>query len=199
MELSAHTRQTDRLLLAPLTSADTADVFRVYGDPATWAHLPAGRFSELAQAEHQVAASERSFRARGLGTWAVRVAAEGATTGLPEGAWIGSGGLQYLEDAGVWNLGYRLSPEAWGRSFATELARAAVTAGAQVAPAVPITARALVNNPASTAVLEKLGLTLVWEGERAGGEGAGSRTLLSRVYADRPLTATAFDWLVAHA
>lgn len=70
-------------------------------------------------------------------------------------------------------------------------------AGARVAPAVPITARALLRNPASIAVLEHAGLTCAWEGERAGGEG-DAEPLISRVYADRPLSAAALAWLVAN-
>lgn len=197
---SSHQRLTARLILEPLTPADAADLFQIYGDPATWEHLPDGRFTELAQAEQQVERSAASHRVRGLGMWGIRVGAAGATEELPAGTFIGSGGLQYVDDAGIWNLGYRLTPRAWGRGFATEISRAALEAGAVLAPEIPITARVLSNNPASVAVLDKLGLTLVWEGVPAhAGVGTGAAAPLRRVYADRELSPVARSWLVSNA
>lgn len=200
MTVSSHRRTTARLVLDPLTQADAADIFEIYGDPATWEHLPDGRFTELAQAEQQVEKSLASHRARGLGMWGIRIGEASATDELPAGTFIGSGGLQYVDEAGIWNLGYRLAPRAWGRGFATEISRAAVAAGAAIAPDVPITARVLSNNPASVAVLEKLGLALVWEGASASaGVGSGPAAPLRRVYADREPSPAAHEWLVRNA
>jgi len=198
---SSTARRTARLRLDPLTPADAEDVLRVYGDPDTWRHLPEGRLTGIDQALEHIESSERSLREHGLGTWAVRVDAAGADASLPEGAFIGSGGLRYLDDGDVWNLGYRLEPRAWGRGLATEIAVATLEAAAEVAPHVPVTGRVLANNPASVAVLEKLGFTLVWEGPRANVPAPedGSTPPLRRVYSDRALTPTAYDWLVAHA
>ena len=57
-------------------------------------------------------------RARhGLGSWAVRSASDHA--------FVGVGGVD-MTAGGVWNLGYRLAPAAWGQGFASEIALAAV-------------------------------------------------------------------------
>lgn len=191
---------TARLLLTPLQPGDAADIFRIYGDAGTWQHLPSGRFAEFSQAEQQIEKSQASFRECGLGMWAVRVGAEGATAALPAGTFIGSGGLQYLP-AGAFNLGYRLAPTAWGRGFASEISREALCAGGEVAPQLAITARVLTSNPASAAVLEKVGLSLHWEGVRAGEGSAGSAPAapLRRIYADRPLNEALHNWLVRNA
>lgn len=119
-------------------------------------------------------------------------------TPLPAGTFIGSGGAQYVADGGVWNIGYRLSPAAWGRGFATEVAREALRAARECAPGIPITARVLTNNPASITVLERLGLELMWEGATAASvENVGAP--LRRVYADRALPPAAERWLIANA
>lgn len=193
--------RTPRLSLEPLAPSDTEDLFRVYSDPRTWEHLPSGRLTQVEQAQERVERSARDVEKHGLGMWAVRVSAEGADATLPVGSFIGSGGLGYAAEAEVWNLGYRLDPAAWGRGLASEIARAAVAAAADVAPQVPVTARVLSNNPASVAVLEKIGLTLVWEGLRpdAAPEPDGTAPPTRRIYADRALTPAAMRWLVAHA
>jgi RimJ/RimL family protein N-acetyltransferase len=54
-------------------------------------------------------------------------------------------------------LGFVLAPEAWGKGFATEAARAMVEAGFGLTPAVEILASVRVENTASKSVLEKCG------------------------------------------
>jgi RimJ/RimL family protein N-acetyltransferase len=190
--------RTPRLRLSPLSDSDAEDVLRIYADAETWQHLPAGRFTSMDDARRHVAESIRSWREHGLGPWAVRLRQQqaGPDTG---GHLIGGGGVRYIEEAGVWNLGYRLDRASWGHGYATELARAAVRRAAQVEPRTPVTARVLAINPASVAVLEKAGLTMVWEGPKPDGAAQGDPSLLSRVYSDRPLGADATRWLIEHS
>ncbi|WP_081864208.1 GNAT family N-acetyltransferase [Mycetocola saprophilus] len=209
MRESHVTRLTRRLELSPLSHRDVDDLFRIYGDPATWVHLPEGRYIRREQAVRQVERAQDGHREQGLGMWALRVARGAGTADLPAGTFIGSGGAQFLAEGGVLNLGYRLSPVAWGRGFATEVATAALQAAAEVVPEIPVTARVLTNNPASVTVLEKVGLGLIWEGMGGlGGEAPAAaeanvpgegRTPLRRIYSDRALTPSAFSWLIANA
>ncbi|MGO2658338.1 GNAT family N-acetyltransferase [Mycetocola reblochoni] len=110
------------------------------------------------------------------------------------GRMIGTGGVRLLAEPAVWNLGYRLSPDSWGRGLATELARAALAAADALHPELPVTARAISDNRASTAVLDRLGLGLIWEGRPPSAPGS-----LRRVYSDRPLSSAATEWLIRHA
>jgi RimJ/RimL family protein N-acetyltransferase len=190
--------QTPRLVLRPLIRTDADEVLRIYGDAETWQHLPQGRFTSLVDAHRHIDDALESHRLHGLGPWAVRLRPEGESGSALETV-IGTGGIRHLGEPGVWNLGYRLDPRAWGQGYATELARAAMDAVAKVSPAVPVTARALVSNPASLAVLDKVGLSTVWEGVRTGGDPADGTPLVSRVYADRPLAPHAMEWLVRNA
>ncbi|WP_439693534.1 GNAT family N-acetyltransferase [Curtobacterium sp. SP.BCo] len=179
--------RTDRLLLTPLTPADIDDVHGVFSDARTWTHLPAGRHTVRASSVDLVQRKIGGRARHGLGSWAVRSAADHA--------FLGVGGVD-MTAAEVWNLGYRLAPSAWGNGYATEIAHAAVHAAHDVAPEVPVTGRVLTNNPASAAVLERAGLSLVWQGATSAALPDGVER---QVWADRALTRTQRAWLVANA
>ncbi len=146
--------RTDRLVLTPLTPADIDDAHAVFSDARTWAHLPSGRHVDRAPTVDLVQRKIGGRARHGLGSWAVRT---------PDGTFVGIGGVD-MTAAGVWNLGYRLAPSAWGNGYASEVAAAAVPEANRVAPCAPVTGRVLTNNPASAAVLRKAGLSLVWQG-----------------------------------
>jgi len=179
--------RTDRLLLTPLTPSDIDDVHAVFSDARTWTHLPAGRHTVRASSVDLVQRKIGGRARHGLGSWAVRSAADHA--------FLGVGGVD-MTAAGVWNLGYRLAPWAWGHGYATEIARAAVAAADDIVPEVPITGRVLTNNPASAAVLERAGLSLVWQGSTSSTLPDGVER---QVWADRALSRTQRAWLVANA
>jgi RimJ/RimL family protein N-acetyltransferase len=63
-------------------------------------------------------------------------------------------------------LGYALSPEVWGRGYATEAVRAAIDAAFGLTLAAEIEASVQVENPASRRVLEKAGFAHVGRGLR---------------------------------
>ncbi|WP_181397103.1 GNAT family N-acetyltransferase [Cryobacterium arcticum] len=196
--LAPATLSTARLRLEPLTWNDLAEVHAVYSDPGTWLHLPSGRHTTLALSEHSIAESQASWAASGLGRWAVRLRDSLPGTDLAAGTLIGVAAMMQM-DCGAYNLGYRLTPTSWGVGLATEAATAALAA-ARDAP-LPVTARALANNPASVRVLERIGLSRVWSGSGLPADPANSTataatahhvypasTRLERVvFADRPL------------
>jgi RimJ/RimL family protein N-acetyltransferase len=68
---------------------------------------------------------------------------------------VGSVGI-HPGDGGPAELGYWITPDAWGRGYATEAARA-VLAMADMLRIPELTARHFVDNPASGRVLRKLG------------------------------------------
>ncbi|MDO3696368.1 GNAT family N-acetyltransferase, partial [Curtobacterium flaccumfaciens] len=141
--------RTDRLLLTPLTPADIDDVHALFSDARTWQHLPTGRHVARSSSVDMVQRKIGGRARHGLGSWAVRSASDHA--------FVGVGGVD-MTAGGVWNLGYRLAPAAWGQGFASEIALAAVRAAGDTAPDVPVTGRVLTNNPASAAVLRRAGL-----------------------------------------
>lgn len=69
-------------------------------------------------------------------------------------------------------LGYRLRPDVWGRGFATEGARALVASALTRDGLLRVYAHALVANPGSIRVMEKVGLTYTGPWEYRGLPGA---------------------------
>jgi len=61
-------------------------------------------------------------------------------------------------DRDVLNLYYRLRPDAWGRGYATEVARTAVGLARSYMPHLPVIARTRLANIASIRTTERAGL-----------------------------------------
>jgi len=164
------------LVLERLTSAHLEGLHLVFSDPRTWEHLPSGRHTSYATTAALVDRCAESWDEFGLGPWAV----------LEDGAFVGMGGVNMSLGGLAWNLGFRLSPAVWGRGLASSVARAGVAAARELGT-VPVTARVLVANPASQRVVQRVGLSLVWEG----GE------LERRIFSDAPLGPDVLNRLIA--
>ena len=174
---------TERLALRRPAPGDAEAVFAVNSDPRVWTHFPSLRPTESAQITTMIERWSRSWEARGLGSWVVRLQETGEV--------IGNGGCTMIASdpdvpsARLWNLGYRIAADHHGRGYATELSRAALHAAAQVDPDVPVIAFLVEHNRASAAVAEKVGLRLV---HRAPDPGNPDPAVMRLVYADRALS-----------
>ena len=188
--------RTERLVLRPL-SLDHADEYhRVYSDPRTWDHHPSGRHTSREESKRAIRRSIDSLGRYGFSHCAITLRDD--VEGLTAGSFLGSAGAAMLE-FGAWNLGYRFSPEAWGRGFATEAAAAALDAARRAQPEVPVTARVLATNSASVRVLERLDVELVWRGLSADAPAyRGDTAHLERlIFADRSIDAATLDAVIA--
>ncbi|WP_425454779.1 GNAT family N-acetyltransferase [Frondihabitans australicus] len=167
--------------------------------PGDLAACAGARYTSLTEAEAMIERSRRSHATVGLGTWAVRLSA--SIDSVPAGTFVGTGGMLHYDELGVFNLGYRLAPEAWGLGIATELVVAAREHAARLAPEIRVSARVLLSNPASVRVLEKAGLEMLWEGpsREARGRALDPAPVLRRIYGDRVLPPRAMDWFIEHS
>lgn len=147
---------TERLLLRPLSEDDVADLVELDGFPEVRGAVdPFGDIipSDLGpRAEY-----ERDF----VGREGILGAVERSTGRL-------IGWFQFEpagEDGRERELGYRLRPDAWGHGYATEGARALVDAAMAGGDVTRVFAHALLSNPASLAVMERIGMQRVapWE------------------------------------
>lgn len=164
---------TDRLILRAISVNDVNTIYLLNSDPRVWQHLPSARHTSREQTAVQISKETASWKC-GLGYWTAR---------MHDNSFAGVGGCCLLEGV-AWNLYFRLLPELQGRGLATELARAALYAARSVRPDVPITASLLGHNIASKAVVEKLGLKLVWCGSDVGNPDPNAIRL---IYADQNL------------
>jgi RimJ/RimL family protein N-acetyltransferase len=142
---------TERLILRPFTLDDAAawlplislpDIIRYTGD------TPAQSVEEA----HELLRTKplRDYAVHGYGRMAV---AEKST-----GRLVGFSGLKYLEDLQEVDIGYRFLPDCWGKGYATESARVLMEEGRRAHGITRIVGMVHPVNPASSRVLEKLGL-----------------------------------------
>lgn len=188
---------TDRLRLDAVTAADLGPMFELHSDPEVWRHLPAGRHVDPAQTSSLIAGARAGWEDDGLGYWAVRTREDIVPNPnqLPAGTFVGVGGCARLLDV-VWNIYYRLTPAAWGRGFAGEIARAGRSAAARVTPELPVVAYLLEHNVASKRTAERAGLTVVWSGPDSGNP---DPTAIRLLYSDRPLAGDLIEDLARHS
>ncbi len=143
---------TERLILRRPWADDGHAMFAVHGDPATNQYNPAGPDPDLATSEEILRQWQRHWEDNGFGYWTVMLAHTAKV--------IGFGGIMHVtwRDRDTLNLYYRLTPNAWGQGYATELARAAIALARTYLPLLPVVARTRPANTASMRTAEKAGL-----------------------------------------
>ena len=138
---------TDRLVIRPLTAADAADVFALYGDPRVLRFWNSGPLADLDEAREWAAEQGAAHAERGFAQWRVSESAAGR--------FVGCLGLQPLGDEV--ELLYALMPDTWGRGYATEAGWAALEYGFEEARLERIVGIAREANQPSVRVLQRLG------------------------------------------
>ncbi len=166
---------TERLDLRAASLDDLREVHAVNADPRLWTHWPEGVSTDEQRTVDDLTQYVQEWARDGLGYWAVRRRADGG--------FVGIGGVR-LRPGGLWNLYYRVAAEHHGHGYATEIARAAIAAAAEVRPEAPVVAYLLDHNAASRRTAERCGLSEVWRGPDRLVTG-GTRVVM----ADRPLAA----------
>lgn len=144
---------TLRLHLRPVMASDAADLFKIYGDPATNTFNPSGPYPDIHHATTVLNRWLGHWEEHGFGNWAISLHES------PQRI-IGFGGLSILRyaDIAINNLGYRFATEAWGKGLATEFCAWAINYGFEDIMLPEISAVVRANHLASRKVLEKTGL-----------------------------------------
>ena len=141
--------QTKRLTLRPLIPADAEAyaAMRSHPEVAKWLLTAPGEPVAAAHASIERFAAARQERRHA--PWGI----------FREGGLIGHGGLNYVPEFEATEVLWALHPDAWGKGYATEAARAAMDYGFDVLELASIFAITKPDNLASQAVMKRLGLT----------------------------------------
>lgn len=140
--------RTERLMLRPLELAD-AEAYagmRYHPDVAKW--LPVGDSAPLDGSRATIQRFAHSWRERRYAPWGI----------FRDDRLIGHGGLNFVPEFGETEVLWALHPDAWGRGYATEAAKAALNYGFGVIGLNLIFAIAKPDNQPSQAVMKRLGL-----------------------------------------
>jgi ribosomal-protein-alanine N-acetyltransferase len=143
---------TERLWLSRPSAADLDAVWAIHGDPRAREQNPHEPLTDRASAVAMLDEWIATWGERGVGYWAVRLREDGSI--------IGFGGIQFqtFHERTVLNLYYRLSPEAWGCGYASELVARAIDTACLHFPDLPIVARIRAANAAARRVAESGGM-----------------------------------------
>ncbi len=140
--------ETERLRLRAMTADDLDELIRLQEDPQVSRFM--GRPSRE-WLEGWLRSSQAEWAERGHGRLAIVV--------RESGEFLGRTGLKYWPQFEETEIGWALHPEARGRGYATEAARAVLRWGFERFPELPlITAMIQPENAASIAVAERLGM-----------------------------------------
>jgi RimJ/RimL family protein N-acetyltransferase len=140
-------RHTRRLLLRRPEPRDEPFVIDLFSRQEVIAHRPVPVPDSAEASRARLSRDIAHWTEHGFGRWAAEA----------EGSLIGFGGITRSADVDALNLSYHIHPDHWGRGYATELAREAVTFAFGELGARRIIGLARPANPASRRVLERIG------------------------------------------
>ncbi len=148
--------KTHSLYLRRFTPEDALLILDLNADPAVtqYTHDPV---RDIVHAEEILSKAILPQYERGLGRWAVHLAADDS--------FIGWCGLKYRPELDEVDLGYRYHKAYWGKGYATEAARASLDFGFREARLQRIVGRAEHANKGSLKVLENCGMRYVCDEE----------------------------------
>ena len=147
--------ETPRLILRQFNEADAPLILSLNSDPEIVKYLHVPTLKTVEQAEKILQDIILPQYKNNLGRWAIHVK-EGMD-------FIGWCGLKYRPEIDEIDLGYRLMQKAWGNGYATEAAQHTLDYAFKTLNLSLITARAHIENTASTRVLEKTGMNFICE------------------------------------
>jgi RimJ/RimL family protein N-acetyltransferase len=149
---------TPRLVLREFALEDAPALYELNSDPEVVKYTGDAPFASVKEAEDFVRGYDH-YQEFGYGRWSVIL--------RETGEFIGWCGLSFNELRQV-DIGFRFFRKDWGKGYATESARAALTYGFKELGLVEIVGRAAKANTASIRVLEKLGM-VYWKDDTCKG------------------------------
>lgn len=172
---------TARLRLAPVGPADACDLWLVHSDDAVWPWYGTER-PTLAQAEQWAASMGDGWRLDGVHKWLAYDRVSGELVGrgglsrtpvdddwaqvyqfLPAEPWVRAAHESRGVHAHWVEIGWALRREFWGRGYAAEIGRAALTFAFDVLAVRAVVSCTVRHNVRSRAVMERIGMRYAGE------------------------------------
>ena len=141
---------TDRLCLRQFRKEDLEAYARIMGDHEVGKWFPKGTGYTHEEAKRSLDSILEHWSKHGFGIWAV--------TDKEKKALIGRCGLNLIIDTSETEVDFVLARDYWGRGYATEAAKAALSYGFGVLKLGRIIALAKPEHTASRRVIEKVGM-----------------------------------------
>ena len=138
--------ETERLILRPMTVEDAEQVFVWCSDPEVNRFMPYPLYTDVEKVREWISSIKESSNEYGF---------ELKETGIL----IGSGSISPSREEGVYEFGYNLRRDCWGKGYATEAAMAMIAWAHDVLGINEFTATHALANTASGNVIRKCGLT----------------------------------------
>lgn len=157
--------ETERLILREIISEDAEAFFLMDSNPEVVKYVGVKPLTDISQSKEVVENIKNQYIEYGVGRWAV--------VRKEDDKIIGWSGLKLIKEINnhqnIHDLGYRFTPEYWGKGYATESSVAVLNYGFNNMKLDKIYAYADVENKASNHVLRKLGFeekgTFIDEGD----------------------------------
>ena len=149
--------RTDRLLLRRFTKEDLEAYTRIMGDKNVGRWFPKGDGYTREESEKSLRNILNHWDKHGFGIWAI--------VDKTSGVLLGRCGLNLIAETSEVEVDFVVTPDSWGRGYATEAAKASLTYGFEKLKLDRIIALAKPENTASRRVIEKIGMPYVKNAE----------------------------------
>lgn len=141
---------TNRLILRRFRKDDLDTYAKIMGDREVGKWFPRGDGYTPEESEKSLKAILKHWGEHGFGIWAI--------TDKANGVLLGRCGLNLIGETSEVEVDFVVSPNSWGKGYATEAAKAALAYGFQKLKLQNIIGLAKPENTASRRVIEKIGM-----------------------------------------
>ena len=149
--------ETERLLLRPMTVQDAASAYTNWtSDPDVAKFMRWEIHKDIEETREWLVAEESLIESDTVYNWGFVLKETGEL--------IGSGGLVFIEDKGMYELGYNIMKRYWGQGLATEAAQAIISFGRSELSQTKFYCCHAKDNPASGKVMTKVGFRYQQDG-----------------------------------
>lgn len=150
--------ETERLLLRPLSVDDAEIIYNNWtSDPDVAKFMRWERHKDVSETREWLLAEEECVESDGVYSWGFVL--------KDTGELIGSGGLVFIEEKGMYELGYNVMKKYWGRGIATEASEKIIDYGINELKQKQFYCCHAKDNPASGKVMTKVGFVYQNDGE----------------------------------